>query len=389
MNQGARSVIDVDERLRLVGTAHVSTQSVDLVRRQIEEWGPDLVAVELCPSRMAALTEPDSLESEDLLKIIDEGKSAMILLQSALAAQQRRMGIAAGEQPGAELLAAIEAAEHAGIPIEMIDRDVVVTLRRAWARMGLIEKWRVLNALLWEEDEDEDVSIEEMLGDSDLLSKLLEDAREVAPNAGEVLIDERDAFLAGRIQQIRGKGRILVVIGAGHLSGVAHHLGEPAMETTARLTELRLEPKKPTWPKAVVMAIPILLLGAVALMGYNGQMDDLRQTAETWLVMNALLAGLGVLLARGHPLSILVGAVASPITSLNPALAAGWFAGYTQLKVAAPTGKDAQDFLALDEISLLWKNRVGRVLMVTVMGNIGSSLGAILAGGAIIGMLLS
>ncbi|MDP6220930.1 MAG: TraB/GumN family protein, partial [Candidatus Thalassarchaeaceae archaeon] len=196
MNQGARSVIDVDERLRLVGTAHVSTQSVDLVRRQIEEWGPDLVAVELCPSRMAALTEPDSLESEDLLKIINEGKSAMILLQSALAAQQRRMGIAAGEQPGAELLAAIEAAEHAGIPIEMIDRDVVVTLRRAWARMGLIEKWRVLNALLWEEDEDEDVSIEEMLGDSDLLSKLLEDAREVAPNAGEVLIDERDAFLA-------------------------------------------------------------------------------------------------------------------------------------------------------------------------------------------------
>ena len=384
-------MIDVDERLRLVGTAHVSTQSVDLVRRQIEEWGPDLVAVELCPSRMAALTEPDSLESEDLLKIINEGKSAMILLQSALAAQQRRMGIAAGEQPGAELLAAIEAAEHAGIPIEMIDRDVVVTLRRAWARMGLIEKWRVLNALLWEEDEDEDedVSIEEMLGDSDLLSKLLEDAREVAPNAGEVLIDERDAFLAGRIQQIRGKGRILVVIGAGHLSGVAHHLGEPAMETTARLTELRLEPKKPTWPKAVVMAIPILLLGAVALMGYNGQMDDLRQTAETWLVMNALLAGLGVLLARGHPLSILVGAVASPITSLNPALAAGWFAGYTQLKVAAPTGKDAQDFLALDEISLLWKNRVGRVLMVTVMGNIGSSLGAILAGGAIIGMLLS
>ncbi|MDP6662335.1 MAG: TraB/GumN family protein [Candidatus Thalassarchaeaceae archaeon] len=389
MGQGMRSVIDVDERLRLVGTAHVSTQSVDLVRRQIEEWGPDLVAVELCPSRMAALTEPDSLESEDLLKIINEGRSAMILLQSALAAQQRRLGITAGEQPGAELLAAIEAAEGAEIPIELIDRDVVVTLRRAWARMGLIEKWRVLNALLWEEDDEEDVSIEEMLGDSDLLSKLLEDARAVAPNAGEVLIDERDAFLAGRIQQIRGKGKILAVVGAGHLSGVTHHLGEPAMETTSRLAELSLEPKKPTWPKAVVMAIPILLLGAVIWMGYNGQMDDLRQTAETWLVLNALLAGLGVLLARGHPLSVLVGAVASPITSLNPTLAAGWFAGYTQLKVAAPTGKDAQDFLALDEISLFWKNRVGRVLMVTALGNIGSTLGAWLAGGAIIGMLLS
>ncbi|MDP6369552.1 MAG: TraB domain-containing protein [Planctomycetota bacterium] len=117
-------MIDVDERLRLVGTAHVSTQSVELVRRQIEEWSPDLVAVELCPSRMAALTEPDSLESEDLLKIINEGKSAMILLQSALAAQQRRLGITAGEQPGAELLAAIEAAEGAEIPIELIDLNL-------------------------------------------------------------------------------------------------------------------------------------------------------------------------------------------------------------------------------------------------------------------------
>jgi pheromone shutdown protein TraB len=205
------------------------------------------------------------------------------------------MGITSGEQPGAELLAAIEAAEDAEIPIELIDRDVVITLRRAWARMGLVEKWRVLNALLWDEDDDEDVSIEEMLGDSDLLSKLLEDARAVAPRAGEVLIDERDAFLAGRIQQIRGKGKILAVVGAGHLKGVAHHLGEPAMETTGRLAELKLEPKKPTWPKAVVMTIPLLLLGAVIWMVYNGEMGDLRQTAETWLVLNALLAGLGVL----------------------------------------------------------------------------------------------
>ena len=137
------------------------------------------------------------------------------------------------------------------------------------------------------------------------------------------------------------------------------------------------------------MTIPILLLGAVIWMVYNGEMGDLRQTAEAWLVLNALLAGLGVLVARGHPLSILVGAVASPITSLNPTLAAGWFAGYTQLKVAAPTGKDAQDFLVLDEFSLFWRNRVGRVLMVTALGNLGSTLGAWLAGGAIIGLLLS
>ena len=155
MSEKGNNIIDIDDSLRLLGTAHVSSESVDLVRSQIEEWGPDLVAVELCPSRMAALTKPDSLESEDLLKIIKEGRSAMILLQSALAAQQRRMGVSSGEKPGAELLAAVIAAEDSGVPVEMIDRDVVVTLRRAWRKMGVIEKWRILNTLLWEEGDDE------------------------------------------------------------------------------------------------------------------------------------------------------------------------------------------------------------------------------------------
>ena len=381
------NIVEIDDGLRILGTAHVSSESVELVRNQIEEWGPDLVAVELCPSRMAALTEPESLDSEDLLKIIKEGRSAMILLQSALAAQQRRMGISSGEKPGAELLAAVNAAEESDIPVEMIDRDVVITLRRAWRKMGMIEKWRILNALLWEED-DEEVSIDEVLGNSDLLSSMMEEAREVAPRAGEVLIDERDAFLAGRIQQIRGKGKVLAVIGAGHLSGVVQNLGEPAMETTSRLAELSEEPPKSVWPIALMAAIPVFLLGAVGWMASNGEMEGLKQTAQTWLVLNALLAGLGVLIARGHPLSILVGAVASPITSLNPTLAAGWFAGYTQLKVASPTGKDAQDFLKLDETSLFWKNRVGRVLLVTALGNVGSMVGAWLAGASILGMLI-
>ena len=382
------NIVEIDDGLRILGTAHVSSESVELVRNQIEEWGPDLVAVELCPSRMAALTEPESLDSEDLLKIIKEGRSAMILLQSALAAQQRKMGISSGEKPGAELLAAVKAAEESDIAVEMIDRDVVITLRRAWRKMGMIEKWRILNALLWEEDEEE-VSIDEVLGDSDLLSSMMEEAREVAPRAGEVLIDERDSFLAGRIQQIRGKGKVLAVIGAGHLSGVVQNLGEPAMETTSRLAELSEEPPKSVWPIALMAAIPVFLLGAVGWMAYNGEMEELKQTAQTWLLLNALLAGLGVLIARGHPLSILVGAVASPITSLNPTLAAGWFAGYTQLKVASPTGKDAQDFLKLDETSLFWKNRVGRVLLVTALGNVGSMVGAWLAGASILGMLIS
>ena len=382
----AKNVVDIDDNLRLVGTAHISSTSVALVRQQIEDWEPDLVAVELCESRKASLLDPEALENEDLLKILNDGKSHMILLQSALAAEQRRMGIASGEKPGAELLAAIEAAEEVGVPVELVDRDVVITLRRAWSKMGLREKWRVMDAFLWQEDDDE-TSVEELLEDSDMLSNLMEEAREVAPGAGSVLIDERDAFIAGRLQQIRGKGKVLAVVGAGHLNGVVHQLGEPAMESTSRLTELNEEPRKPVLPKILVAAIPILFFSVVGWLAYTGQLSDLRRSAEIWLAVNAGLTGLGIIIARGHPLSVIIGALASPLTSLNPFVAAGWVAGYTQLKVDAPIGKDAQDFLALDEVSLFWKNRVGKVLLVTALGNLGSVAGTWIAAAGILGIV--
>jgi pheromone shutdown-related protein TraB len=243
--------------------------------------------------------------------------------------------------------------------------------------MGLREKWRVLDALLWdEEDDDEKIDLDDLLEDSDLLSEVMEEARQAAPNAGTVLIDERDAYLAGRIQQIRGKGKVLAVVGAGHIKGIIEHLEKPPLESTSRLTELSQEPPKPIWPKVMIWAIPLLLASIVGWSAYNGDFETLKETLWYWLVANAIGAGLGVAIARGHPLSILVGALASPITSLNPTLAAGWFAGYTQIKVAAPTGKDAAIFLELKDYSVFWSNRVGRVLLVTTLGNVGSALGA-------------
>ena len=388
MEGDQKNIVDIDDSLRLVGTAHISSASVELVCQQIEEWKPDLVAIELCESRKASLLEPDALDNEDLLKILNEGRSHMILLQSALAAEQRRMGIVSGEKPGAELLAAIEAADKAGVPVELIDRDVVITLRRAWSKMGFREKFRVLDALLWQDDDEEDASVEELLEDSDLLSNLMEEAREVAPAAGSVLIDERDAFLAGRLQQIRGRGRVLAVVGAGHLSGVQRQLGEPTMEVASRLAELNETPSKSFWPKAVIWGIPVLFISGLAWLSYHGMMDEIIESGKIWLAINASLTGLGVLLARGHPLSILVGALASPLTSLNPTVAAGWVAGYTQLKVDPPTGKDASDFLSMDKYSLLWRNRVGKVLLVTALGNLGSVAGTWIAAAGIAGIIL-
>lgn len=379
MTNITKNIVDIDENLRLLGTAHVSKTSVELVREQIRDFKPDIIAVELCESRLSALKKPEGIDNEDLLKIISDGKAGMIFLQSALSVQQRKMGIDTGEKPGAELLAAINIAEEKKIPFELIDRNVVITLRRAWHSMGFFEKFRVFDALLSDENDD-DFDLEELLEDSDLLSNMMEDVYLVAPNAGKVLIDERDEFLTGRIQQIRGKGKVLAVVGAGHLKGIQLNLKKPSLETTSKLTSLNEQPKKPSWPKYLMTTIPIFLALMIGKSVYEGDISELFDSISIWLILNSFLAGLGVLVARGHPMSILVGAIASPITSLNPSLAAGWFAGYTQLKMAPPTGKDAYDFLEFSSLfNIFFKNKVGRVLMVTIFGNLGSSVGSILA----------
>jgi len=388
-------IIDVNENLRIVGTAHISSASADLVRQEIAEWKPDLVAVELCESRLKALRNPEAFDNEVLSKVLKEGKTQLVLFQSLLATEQRRLGIEEGEKPGTDLLAAIEAAEEAGIEFELVDRDIQTTMRRAWRRMGFREKFRVINGLLLDggQDDDEEIpSVDELLQNKDLITELLNELKEVAPGAGEVLIDERDEYLAGSIDRLRKEKtgeKILVVIGAGHLEAVADKLAGPALKNEKRLAELNEEPQPKKFWKVVKYALPV---GMIFLFGYllmQGDYNQLKDVALTWLALNASLAALGALLARGHPFAILTAAAASPITSLNPTLAAGWFAGYVQMKVAKPTTKDLQDFLKLDKFSLFWSNRVGRVLLVTALANLGSSAGAWFAGTAIIGTLLA
>lgn len=369
-------IIDIDENLRLLGTAHVATASVEAVRENIANWGPDIVAVELCKSRHSALTQDRRLDKEGLLKVIKEGKAPMVLLQSLLAAEQRKLGIDEGQQPGAELLAAVIAAEEAGLEVSLVDRDIQTTLRRAWNKMGFREKFGLMWALLAEDEDEEELELEKVLADKDLLTSLMEELREVSPGAGEVLIDERDEFIARKISEVRGEGKVLAVLGAGHLDGVSKYLSDGVKKDDERISELSIVPKGGRVLKTISLAIPVVLMGLLGWFAYNGDLASIKENGIYWFAGNFIGAALFCMLAGGHPIAILVAALASPITSLNPALAAGWFAGYAQMKVKEPTGEDLTEFLKLDSAKLFWTNRAGRILLVTAMTNLGSMAGA-------------
>ena len=376
--------IDISPNLRILGTAHVATASVEAVRHHIAEYQPDIVAVELCKSRHEALTSDRRLDKEGLLKVVKEGKAPLVLIQSLLAAEQRKLGLDEGQQPGAELIAAVEEAKAAGLEVALVDRDIQVTLRRAWKNMRFIEKFRVLKSLLGQDDEEEVPDVNTLLDDSDLLSSLMEELRGFSPGAGKVLIDERDEYLATKISVLNSDKKVLAVVGAGHLAGIKEYLVENKCDIN-RIQQLQNLPRKTFAMKVMPWAVPMLLMGLMAYYLSTGTDIDLVQFFTVWTAANAIFAAIGCIIARGHPLAILTAALASPITSLNPALAAGWFAGYVQLKMAEPSAEDLADFLKLDNLGMFWSNKAGRVLLVTALTNLGSMSGAWVAAAGLLG----
>ncbi|MEK9730416.1 MAG: TraB/GumN family protein [Candidatus Poseidoniales archaeon] len=367
--------VDIGPRIRILGTAHISQQSVEDVRFHIAEFDPEIVAVELCQSRHDALMEERRFDKEGLLKVLKEGKAPLVLLQSMLSAEQRKLGLDENMQPGAELLAAVHEANKSNKEVALVDRDIQITLRRAWKRMTFFQKMKVLMGLLSESDDDEDeVDIDELLQNSDVLSSLMEELKTFSPGAGEVLIDERDQFLAGKILQLPEDKKILAVVGAGHMQGIQEHIKKGPVGSD-HLNAINQPPKARFFSKIFPWLIPLALVFFVA-WGMSNQSINWIELFTIWTISNAVFAALACMIARGHPYAILTAALASPITSLNPALAAGWFAGYVQLKVKEPTAKDLQDFLKLEEISQFWKNPAGKVLLVTALTNLGSMIGA-------------
>jgi pheromone shutdown-related protein TraB len=359
---------------------------VEAVRNQIETYQPKVVGVELCKTRHDALVEGRRLDKEGLRRVIKEGKAPMVLMQAMLSAEQRRMGLNEGQEPGAELLAAVETAKEAGLEVALVDRDIQVTMRRAWRKMRWRERFRLLFSLFGDDEEpEEDFDLDELLSDSDLLSSMMEELKEFSPGAGEALIDERDRYIAEKIMQSKTDEKMLVVVGAGHLKGIERALKPHTPLTPEEFEAISTVPKRGIFGKLLPFAIPMIIMGLVGFALFNNDDVDIVKMLTVWTLFNAVFAAIGCILARGHPLAVLTAAVASPITSLNPALAAGWFAGYVQLRISEPTAEDLQLFLKGTSIGGFWSNRAVRVLLVTALTNLGSMLGAWFAAAGFIG----
>ena len=379
--------------LTLLGTAHVSRASADKVAELLGCGAYDAVAVELCPARYQSLTDPNALAHLDLLGVIRQGRGHMVAANLALGAYQQRLADDLGIEPGAEQRRAIELAAAQGLPLLLIDREIGVTLRRVAASLGWWRRINLFSGILTAlvaggRITEHDI---EHLKEGDVLetafAELAEDRRELYIP----LIDERDRYMAARLRQElaqRPPGRVLVVIGAGHLRGLAGYLAgpEPA-EPTAEIAGLEQVPPPSRWTRALPWLVVALILAGFGI-GFSRGPDLGWAMLGDWALITGGLSALGTLIAGGHPLTILSALAAAPLTTLHPALGVGMVTGAVELALRRPqVGDFARLRRDLADWRGWWRNRVSRVLLVFVLSSLGAATGTYVAGLRILGRL--
>jgi pheromone shutdown-related protein TraB len=376
----------------LLGTAHVSRASAEAVKEMASSGEYDIVAVELCKARYDALTAERKWTDLDLYKIIREGKAGLVMANLALSAYQRRIAEQFGIEPGAEMRAATVAASERNIPLQLVDRDLATTLRRSYASVPWYKRIYLMTGLalgMISSDEIDEEAIEK-LKEGDILESTFTEFAEQSPELYEALITERDRFMAARLREdnVESVGKkVLVVIGAGHMEGLARHLESGETDPGTEREQLDAMPPKARWPRAIPWAIMLLVITGFGI-GFSRSPELGWQLVIIWVAINGGLAALGALIARGHPLTILSAVVAAPLTSLNPTIAAGMVTGLVESWLRKPRVSDLEN-LRFDITTMKgwFRNPATRILLVFFLSNLGSAIGTWVAGFKIFGAL--
>ncbi|MDR2871440.1 MAG: TraB/GumN family protein [Xanthomonadaceae bacterium] len=376
----------------LLGTAHISQTSVEVVQNAIDSGYFDAVAVELDPHRLQAMTGgPDALGKIDLIQVIRKGHVALFAANLALAAYQRRLAEQFGIEPGAELKRAVLLAQERQLPVQLIDREVGITFKRASHRLGFVGRLKLGSSLLAGLFASEEVNEDEIekLKQGDMLEASFGEFAKETPALYETIIAERDRYMASRLRELQGGStRVLAVVGAGHLAGLAQHLAEDDQPPQQLRETLEQVPRKKKIPW-VTLTVSLLILGGILWGFLHGGLDVGKKLLLQWVFFTGGLAALGCLLARGHPLSILAAAITAPLKPFRPGIPPGAISALIEIHLRKP---DYNDFLTLrDDTQTLkgwYRNRVSRMLLNFILTNLGSATGVWLAGFRIFGKLL-
>ena len=418
----------LEKSIFLLGTAHVSEESTKQTENTINSLQPDCICVELDHQRYQNLQQKERWQNLDLFRTLKEGKGLLLLINLLLASFQKKVGRDLATKPGQEMIRAIELAAEKNIHLELVDRPVEVTLKRAWATCNASQKLKLLNSLLSSLSSEEKISEQDIenLKEAGTLDHLITEFTNYLPSIKTSLIDERDVFLARSIAAAAGNN-IFVVLGAGHLRGVCLILEQIFLESGATISkrtecndkenntgidtsrvaskvdgaevsenlpdwlqkpplapipqnpELLHIPAKTTVRKLIPWFIPIAAIAIMITGFFLADTDKALQGIGIWILSHSALAGLAALLFLAHPLSILVAIVSSPFTALNPTISVGLVTALTEVLLRKPQVKDIENLLELEKWWQFRQNRIWHALILLITVSMGGAIATFIA----------
>lgn len=211
------------KNLVFLGTSHIAKQSLDEVKKYIQEEKPDIIALELDKKRLHALMAkgPRKIELKNIKRVGLKG-----FLFSVLGAwAERKLGKLVGVAPGSEMKQAIKIAKKENIEIALVDQDIEVTLQRLSKSITWKEKMTFLNDLikaLFVRTKEIEFDLT-TIPDKKIIKKLISKLKERYPNVYKVLIEERNMVIAENIKKLMDSNpdkKTLVILGAGHIDDV-------------------------------------------------------------------------------------------------------------------------------------------------------------------------
>ncbi|ADU30553.1 TraB/GumN family protein [Evansella cellulosilytica] len=373
-----------DKEYILIGTAHVSKKSAEQVKEIIEAENPDSVCVELDEQRYQSIKDGNKWRNMDIFKVIKEKKATLLLMNLFISSFQKRMAKQFGIKPGQEMIQGIESANEIGADLILADRNIQITFARIWHGLGVMGKAKLLTAIIASIFSNEKISEEELekLKEQDMLNSMLDEFTQSFPQLKVPLIDERDQYLAQKIKDAPGK-KIVAVLGAAHVPGI-----QKEFHKQHDLKAITKRPPKSKVPKIIGWSIPLIIISIIAYTFYMNPSAGFQQTLS-WVLWNGSFSAIGASIAFGHPFAVVTAFLVAPLSSLNPLMAAGWFAGIVQAYMRKP---NVSDFESLSDdvytVKGFWNNKVTRILLIVVLTNIGSTLGTIIGGADVVRLFI-
>lgn len=374
----------MDKEILLIATAHVSKESAELVKRVIEEERPDSVCIELDEDRYQSLTKPKVWEETDLIKVIKAKKVGFMIANLFLGSYQKKMAVKLGNPVGGEMIQGIESAKETGAELVLADRNIQTTFLRIWRKLKFWDKVKLIGSLLFSSEDDTDITSDDLqkLLEEDMIEAAMAGLKEEFPKIGEILINERDQYLAAKIKEAPGK-KVVAVLGGGHVPGIKQEIFKEQ-----DLEAISVVPPSSPASKIVGWIIPLLITGILVYSFVINFQTGLQQLSA-WVLWTGVLAAAFTALSFAHPLSILTSFLAAPLTTLHPLLACGWFTGLAEAALKKPTVKDVQNVQTdIFTFKGFYRNRLLKTVLVMFMANLGASIGTFIAGTSLIRNLL-